>query len=74
MGVKLSHLPHAKAWTTFNAITGEASPNDGAIAFLKSYDYVRSDAQIKAAAKWFPSGAMSVIYVGNLGFRGRFIG
>ena len=51
MGVKLSHLPHAKAWTTFNAITGEASPNDGAIAFLKSYDYVRSDVQIKGAAK-----------------------
>jgi hypothetical protein len=24
----------------------------------KAYDYVRSDAQIKAAAKLFPSGAM----------------
>jgi hypothetical protein len=35
----------------FNVITGETSPFDGAIASLKAYDYVRTDAQIKAAAK-----------------------
>jgi hypothetical protein len=35
----------------FSLATGETNPYDGAIASLKAYDYVRTDAQIKAAAK-----------------------